>query len=466
MGAGVNGLSTALLLAADGHDVTVLERDPEGPPSPAEVAWRGWERRGVNQFRMIHMFASRWRQIVDTELPEVARTLEAAGGLRANPLASIPGSFSGGWREGDEIFEMLTGRRPVVEAVLAQVAARTPGIDIRRGVAVAGLRLGEPSADGIPHVVGVRTTSGDDVDADLLVDTGGRRSPLVRWLAEIGARPVREEVEDSGFVYYARHFRSPDGAIPPALGSPLQHYPSLTTLTLPADNGTWGVGLTTSARDARLRKLSDPATWTRVVGSYPLVAHWVDAEPIDDGPATMAKIEDRRRRLVVDGVPVATGLVAVGDSWACTNPSLGRGASIGLMHVQALRDHLSGAPLDDRAGFVRSWDETTEAVVGPWYRCTLEYDRHRLAEMDAQAGGRAYRPSDPGWARAKSLEKAAFLDPELLRAFARVMTVQETPEAVLAQPGVLSAVTEMGAGWENDEAPGPSRDELVSIVEG
>ena len=26
--------------------------------------WEGWERRGVNQFRMVHLLASRWRQIV------------------------------------------------------------------------------------------------------------------------------------------------------------------------------------------------------------------------------------------------------------------------------------------------------------------------------------------------------------------------------------------------------------------
>ena len=42
----------------------------------------------------------------------------------------------------------------------------------------------------------------------------------------------------------------------------------------------------------------------------------------------------------MEGRPVATGLVAVGDSWACTNPSIGRGASIGLLHAVALRDVL------------------------------------------------------------------------------------------------------------------------------
>jgi flavin-dependent dehydrogenase len=43
----------------------------------------------------------------------------------------------------------------------------------------------------------------------------------------------------------------------------------------------------------------------------------------------MAGILDRYRRFVVDGAPVVTGYAAVGDAWACTNPSAGRGISVG-----------------------------------------------------------------------------------------------------------------------------------------
>ena len=72
VGAGVVGLGTALVLAKDGHQVTVLERDPQSPPELATDAWDAWERRGVNQFRLPHFFLARFRTVLDQELPEVA----------------------------------------------------------------------------------------------------------------------------------------------------------------------------------------------------------------------------------------------------------------------------------------------------------------------------------------------------------------------------------------------------------
>jgi glycine/D-amino acid oxidase-like deaminating enzyme len=69
-GAGICGLAMAMLLAKDGHTVTVLERDPEPPPA-AEEAWAGWQRKGVNQFRLPHFFLARFRILLEAELPEV-----------------------------------------------------------------------------------------------------------------------------------------------------------------------------------------------------------------------------------------------------------------------------------------------------------------------------------------------------------------------------------------------------------
>ena len=209
-GAGVGGLSAAMVLARDGHEVTVIERDPAPPPSdPAEASatWDSWERRGVNQFRLPHFLQPRWRQEAERDMPDAVAALEQWGALRINLVEALPAERTGGFRAGDEVYTAVTARRPVIEAALAAAAEATPGVTVRRGVAVAGLLTGEPRSGGggVPHVVGLRTEAGEELRADLVVDMTGRRSPLPDWLSAIGAAPPVEEREDSGFVLSLIH---------------------------------------------------------------------------------------------------------------------------------------------------------------------------------------------------------------------------------------------------------------------
>src|SRR6185437_12446671 len=320
VGGGIVGLGASLMLARDGHQVTVLERDPAVPPDP-EAAWDGWQRQGVNQFRLLHYFQPRYREVMDANAPDVIAALLSAGALVVNPFRDAPADVTGGFREGDERHDAVTARRPVAEAAIAGVVAATDQLEVRRGVGVAGLLTGDASAAGVPHVVGVRTDAGEDLPADLVVDAAGRRSALPTWLTTLGAPPPVEERADCGFMYFGRHFRSNDGSVPMAFGPLLQEYGTISMLTLPADNGTWGVGIIASAKDREMLGVKNVDVWTNVVKSIPLCAHWLDGEPLDDRIAVMAKIEDRHRTFVVDGHPVATGVVALADSWACTNPS-------------------------------------------------------------------------------------------------------------------------------------------------
>jgi 2-polyprenyl-6-methoxyphenol hydroxylase-like FAD-dependent oxidoreductase len=41
-GGGVIGLATAIMLARDGHKVTVLEADPADVPATPDEAWESW----------------------------------------------------------------------------------------------------------------------------------------------------------------------------------------------------------------------------------------------------------------------------------------------------------------------------------------------------------------------------------------------------------------------------------------
>jgi 2-polyprenyl-6-methoxyphenol hydroxylase-like FAD-dependent oxidoreductase len=466
IGGGVSGLTSAMLLARDGHEVTVLERDPAAPPSNAEDAWTGWERRGVNQFRMVHLFAPRFRALLEAELPDVIEEAEALGAIRYNPMQLVPEEMIGGYRDTDAEFTMVSARRPVMETALVRASARTKGLEVRRGVAVAELLTDGNIANGVPNVVGVRTDSGEELHADIVIDAAGRRSSLPSMLAAIGARTPEEELEDSGFMYYGRHFRSADGEIPPLMCGILAPWGTVSTLTLPCDNGTWGLGIITSAKDAALRGLKDTEAWMRTWKSLPLVAHWAEGEPVDEDVKVMAKIEDRHRAFVVDGTPVATGVLAVGDSWACTNPSLGRGASIAFMHAVALRDLLQIASIDFPMELAQRWHEVTDATVEPYYRATLEFDRHRLAEIEAGIEGKAYDPGDPAYEMGRALAAAASKDPETFRAMLRIVGVLACPDEVLAEPGVFEKVVELGADWRDEPVFAPTREELLAIVAG
>jgi 2-polyprenyl-6-methoxyphenol hydroxylase-like FAD-dependent oxidoreductase len=462
LGAGLGGLSTAMLLARGGHQVTVLERDPAEPP-PAAQAWEAWERRGINQFRLPHLMLPRWRAQMEQELPEVLDELTAVGGLRLNMLAMLPETRRGPLRDGDERFETVTARRPVLEAAVAAVAGRTPGVTIRRGVAATGLLADQGQGTQPPHVRGVLTEGGRTVRADLVVDCGGRRSALGSWLEAVGARRPAEEREDCGFVYYARHFRTTTGELPAARANVLQHYDSVSLLTLPSDNGTWSVVFTTSSRDPALRALRDPSRWDAALARYPMVAHWGEGEPIT-GVDAIAGIEDRHRRLVVDDRPVATGVVAVGDAWACTNPSLGRGAAIGLLHACCLRDVLRDVDPGDPEKLARRFDEVTTTVVEPLYRMTVGFDRHRLAEIAADVDGTPYVTDDPRWLVGKATFAASLTDPDITRAYGSLAALLVTPDELFATPGLVDRVLRLAAGAPSYPLQGPTRQELLATI--
>lgn len=54
-----------MMLARDGHEVTVLERAPAAVPASAREAWESWERRGVPQLHQPHNLLPRDRQILE-----------------------------------------------------------------------------------------------------------------------------------------------------------------------------------------------------------------------------------------------------------------------------------------------------------------------------------------------------------------------------------------------------------------
>lgn len=409
-GAGVIGLATALLLARDGHEVTVLEQDAAPPPETARHAWSGWGRSGVPQWRQPHNLFPRFQQVLDLELPDVSAALVDAGCGWVDPMSSLPPTIADRHpRPGDERFRFLTGRRPVVEAALSQVAAAEPGVHVARGVDVAGLLLAPLPGASVPVVVGVRGADGTEFRGDVVIDAMGRRSPVASWLAELGAA-VAVDSQDRGFVYYTRYFR---GDLPARMAPGLTPLGSFSILTIAGDADTWSVTLFGTAHDRVIKQVRHPDRFSALVDALPLHRHWLLGEPITD-VLPMGGVLDCHRRYV-------------------------------------------GA---DDPDLVRAWDERTEQVVGPFFRNQQAADRERIAEMEAHRDG---LPAPPGNPERVRLASAAVVDPDAFRGMLELLTCLALPEQVLARPVVRQAMEDAGCD-EAPRYPGPTRRELVDLL--
>jgi 2-polyprenyl-6-methoxyphenol hydroxylase-like FAD-dependent oxidoreductase len=463
VGGGICGLGAALLLARHDHQVTLVERDASALPKSPHDAWEHWQRKGVRQFRQPHNFMPGLRLLLEAELPDIQDSLRRHGATKYDLVNPIPALFADrSARPIDEKLWTLTARRPLGEWAFAEAATRQQGLTIHRGVQVKELLTGAQAIPGVPHVVGVKTTDGQKLHADLVVDATGRQSSSTAWLAAIGARPPYEEQADSGFTYYTRYF---SGKMPQRIAPTLSPIGTISLLTLPGDNDTWSVTIFTASGDQPLKRLRHEELWMKTIRACPAHAHWLEGEATTE-VLPMAGITDGYRRFVVDGKPVATGFVAIADAWACTNPSAGRGLTIGMMHALRLRDVVREAG-ENPATLVQDFDRRTQTEMTPWYRAQLARDRARFAEMEALRQGREPQPLADSLARdIESLFLTMIADPDLFRLALEYLGTITPIQQIFERPGVREAIRARRAELKDRpvQIPGPNRQQLLELV--
>jgi 2-polyprenyl-6-methoxyphenol hydroxylase-like FAD-dependent oxidoreductase len=485
VGGGVAGLATALALAEDGHAVRVLERDATPLPASPVEAFEGWDRRGAPQVWHSHAFLARLRNLLRDRAPDVLASLHAHGAYDL-PFADClpPGITERTPEPGDEELTLFACRRVTFEWVLRRRVLARPGVVWECGREAVGLVAEGDPATGPPRVVGVRVRGPDGADsvlgADWVVDASGRRSRVVRWLAEIGAATVPEESEECGIFYCSRFYRLRPDALPPAnagiVGADLGY---MKFGIFPGDSGLFSITLAAPLDDDPMRALLREGPFEAAARELPAIRPWIDperAEPVT-GVRAMARLLNRRRRFVQEGRPLARGVLVVGDASVCTNPLYGRGCSLAFVHGFALADALREQPRDDVSAAL-AFDAATRRELVPWYKAARDQDGEAREVAAAQARGEPVavdgtagpgRVVDPR-AFVRSVFRDGLLpalrsDVHVVRAFLRVFNLLAPPDAMMTDPEVVGRVLAAWREREQRPAPEPQGPERGAMLE-
>lgn len=161
---------------------------------------------------------------------------------------------------------------------------------------------------------------------------------------------------------------------------------------------------------------------------------------------------------------MVTGLALLGDACSCTNPSLGRGITLGLIHAAQLRD-VARSHLADPREFASAWDAVTETELTPWYRETVEEDRARRRYMAALRAGREPEPPGEAAGRRLALVAAARGDADAFRAFRSNRSCFRLERELWEDPNV-AALMSGPRGGGRPRIPGPDREQLLGLITG
>lgn len=453
VGGGLAGLATALFTGRRGHEVVVVERGAP-PPDGSADALAHWDRRGVAQAHFAHYFKARSTRVVREEAADLLKVLRDAG------ITPSPADFGPGLEDDAG----MDSRRLVYEGVLRRYVEREPWVTLEAG-AVRGYLADRSTPD---RITGVRLADGTEITADLVVDAGGRRSVSGRWLREAGLDGLAVDEVASNQHYFTCHYRLRDGHPRPVSVPLVVPLPYGAVLVFGGDNGTFSLAVSLSARDPLTSRVRDPDVFDRFLSALPVTAAWLEhSDPVSE-VHVMAGLSNRRRRLVVDGRPIATGLVLVGDTALYTNPALGHGASLSFWMAQRAAASVERF-VADPAGAAVDYQVWVDDLPGRWFEMQVAADRAADRQFTAGLSGAGYLPPADGNGRFSAAVMALRQeDDHLNRMVNRVNHLLDNPSVLRADPAVMAKVEAYlatGPASPPDEGPLPRR-AFESLVAG
>jgi 2-polyprenyl-6-methoxyphenol hydroxylase-like FAD-dependent oxidoreductase len=186
IGGSIAGLMTARVLSDFFDQVTIIERD--------DIEGRPVIHKSIPQGNHFHGLLQGGHQILCSFFPGFAEDLRSFGAVRLRMggdvawyLPDEQGLFTGSVREPHALgFEAHSASGGLFEFLIRRRILALPNVRFATGIAVRELccRHG--------RVYGVRCDGSRSLEAELVVDAGGRGSRATKWLAAIGLRAPDE----------------------------------------------------------------------------------------------------------------------------------------------------------------------------------------------------------------------------------------------------------------------------------
>lgn len=453
LGAGPSGLAAALVLARDGHHVTLIERDGMAPCRSEEAV--RWDRKGIPHFLQPHAFIPRGRNELREHLPDVHASMLREGAYDLDLRTKLPGAPV----PEDAELQYVRVRRPLIEWTLRDAAASTPRIETRPGVRAQGVRLRDGAMAGVD-------VEGGWLDADVVIDAMGRTSPMEDWLAARGAVLGTREKSECGVIYYSRYYRLrpgrsfPDG---PWLVGPRGDLGHMGFMSFPGDNGTFAGGLAIPTGVPELKVFRHEAAYEAAVASIPLLRMWADPDLVE--PITpVAPMGGLQNAILTLDPGAPDGLFPLGDALCHTDPVLAHGLSFALIHAAEIarslreRDSLREAREDYLARVTPSLRERYDFVTA------LDDQRLRMwrgepVDFTRRDGAYALFSFFAGAA-------AAMVDPDVFRVFVRRIGLLDSTRVLDDDPVMQERIEGLFRELRAKPRPaaGPTREEMLELT--
>ncbi len=335
IGGSITGLMTARVLAQYFTDVTILERD--------SVDEHRLIRKSIPQANHYHALRLGGQHVLASLFPGFANKLLELGAIsyRVGRDTSyfLPDgkaySLSGSVKEPRDLgFDAYSQSRGLLESCIRQFVKQIPNIKLEVDSTAEGLVYSSPS------VRSVRYRNADHIrflEADLIVDAGGRGSSARRWLVDLGFQTPEETVIGVDFGYASTKLRIPDWYDEPerlmCFFGKAPHFPNGAYLGQ-IENNIWHLSL--AGRFGDYPPSDEPGfySFTKSLHTPKLYELIKDAERVADISHYRFPKSSRFHFERLTNFP--EGFLVLGDAIASFNPVYGQGISSAALQVQAL----------------------------------------------------------------------------------------------------------------------------------